>query len=235
MEAEPVSELFQVPPPEVIRRTAEEVIRRPDYDLTASSGDYGSLIERMLKLLRKLLRPFTEAFDALHAASPFLAWLLFVVLLLVLVALVVHIAYTFKTALQGRRALARPPEVEDRAATLPATWEEKARAAAAEGDYLGAIRHLFRACLLRLEAARKGTFRRGATNREYLRRFAETAAVEPLRLFVDTIDRWYGGGRSSREDYELCVEAHSAVGRTARELAVTDKLRLARVQLDRDA
>ncbi len=220
MEAEPVSALFDFPPPGVIRQTAEEVIRRPDYNLGAVHEGYPSIVGRIIDAIRRIMRPLTEAFGALHKASPFLAWLLFLALLVVAVALIVHVAYTFKVALQGRRRGPGEIDPEDRAAARPEVWEAQAGEAARLGDYISAVRYLFRACLLRLEAARRSTFRLGATNREYLRRFADTAAFEPLGLFVETIDtKWYGGGTSTCDDYERCVEAHSEVGRVAGDLA----------------
>ena len=219
MEAEPFPAPFEIPPPGVIRRTAQEVIQRPDYDLDAVHRDYTSLIERIVKAIGSLLRPFQEAFRALYVASPLLAWLFVVALLFIAVALIVHIAYTFGLALQGRRRARGALELEDEAAARPDVWEARAGEAAALGDFMNAVRCLFRACLLRLEAACGGNLRRGATNREYLRRFGDTAASEPLQLFVETIDtKWYGGGTSTRDDYERCLGAHSAVARAARDM-----------------
>jgi len=224
MEAEPFPSPFEIPPPGVIRRTAQEVIQRPDYNLDAVHRDYTSLIERILKAIADLLRPFQDAFRALYVASPFLAWAVFGSLLLIAVALIVHIAYTFRLALQGRRHARGTLELEDEAAARPDVWEGKAGEAAALGDFISAVRCLFRACLLRLEAARGGNLKRGATNREYLRRFGDTAASEPLHLFVETIDtKWYGGGTSTRDDYERCIGAHSAVARAARDMTDAER------------
>ncbi|MHC4504390.1 MAG: DUF4129 domain-containing protein [Planctomycetota bacterium] len=219
MEAEPFPAPLEIPSPDVIRRTAEEVIQRPDYNLDAVYRDYTPLIERIVKAIATFLRPFRRAFEALYLASPLLAWLFIVALLFIAVALIVHIAYTFGLALQGRRRARGSLELEDETAARPELWEGKAGEAAALGDFIRAVRCLFRACLLRLEAARGGNFRRGATNREYLRRFGDTAASEPLHLFVETIDtKWYGGGTSTRDDYERCLGAHSAVARAARDM-----------------
>jgi hypothetical protein len=219
MEAEPVSAPFDLPSPDAIRETAAEVIGRPDYNLGAVHEGFTSIIQRIVNVIGRLLRPFQKAFEALHVASPFLAWLLLVALVVILVGLIVHVAYTFRVALQGRKRSLGGIEPEDRDDMRPVVWEARAVEAARSGDYVGAVRFLFRACLLRLEIARGGVFRRGATNREYLRRFGDTAAREPLRLFVETIDaKWYGGGTSTRDDYERCAGAHSAIGRVARDL-----------------
>ena len=95
---------------------------------------------------------------------------------------------------------------------VPETWERRAQEAFMNQEYIAAVRYLFRACLLRLERANKHRIRRGATNREYLRRYRETAAFEPLSRFVEVIDtKWYGGGSCVLEDYQDCAQAHSTI------------------------
>lgn len=158
----------------------------------------------------------------LHAISPVLAWLFVVLLVVILVALVVHIIYTFKQAL-GRRRNAGLERARDAAPLDPAVLEGRAREAASAGDYIGAVRHLFRACLIRLQRAERRPLRRGTTNRELLRRYQTSSIAEALRTFVETIDRkWYGGEVCTSSDYEQCAQAHDQIRRSAGELAHAD-------------
>lgn len=103
-------------------------------------------------------------------------------------------------------------EAEDASASLPETWEKRANEALESGDYLDAVRSILTATLLRLEQARMGKLRRGATNREYLRRYRTSPVFLPLREIVEITDsRWYGGVDCTRADVEACLEAHQQV------------------------
>jgi hypothetical protein len=88
----------------------------------------------------------------------------------------------------------------------------------ARGDYIAAVRLLFRACLLRLESAEKRAARAGVTNREHLRQHQDSPVFEPLRVFVDIIDtKWYGRGDCGRDDYEACIAAHARIHQFAKD------------------
>jgi hypothetical protein len=219
MPEQTVATPFVLPQADEIRRTAAEILRNPRYDLDESAYESPLLawiMEQLLSALGLLIR----AFNAMNEISPPLALAITGVLVVILVALIVHIVYMFRSALRGRRRLAIDGAIEADPKRLPETWEDNAREALAARDYIGAIRALFRAGLLRLEQARQGTFRLGRTNREYLRAFADTPAAKPLLLFVQTIDaKWYGGGRCSPEDYSLCEQAYSAIEATAGRMA----------------
>ena len=207
-----------LPEAETLRRVAEEVISRPDYNLEAQPGSGRVLLDLILDFISWLLSPFRALFDALSAISPVLDWAVIILVFLVVFALIAHIIYSIKMALQGRR-----PSLPFGAGTRkelvdPTVLEQMADEAFGNGDYIGAIRHLFRACLLRLEQVEKRTFRRGMTNREHLRRYRSGPISQPLELFVETIDtKWYGQGVCLPEDYERCRSAHQNIRHLARE------------------
>ena len=102
----------------------------------------------------------------------------------------------------------------------PARLEEEAEHTAQQHDYIGAVRLLFRATVLRLEQRAGRTARPGTTNREYLSRYCATNFIDALRQFVDVIDaKWYGHGLCDADDYQRCRQAHalirSAIGTTS--------------------
>jgi hypothetical protein len=211
---------FVLPDPNTIRRIAEEVIQRPDYRLDPVGGSSRTLLDLFFEILLWVLTPFRWLFDALEGTPEWMRWLIVIGLAVLLVALVVHIGYTMVTALTGPRR-ARIVGTEDRRKPPdPATLEQKAEELAVRHDYIGAIRFLFRACLLRLARSEKRAFRPGLTNREYLRRYGGTSMFEGMTLFVETIDsKWYGSGKCVRDDYEACRDAHMQIRRLIREAA----------------
>ncbi len=192
---------------DAIRKLASDVLLQPDYKLQ-STENFARLVEWFFDLFRALFKMF----DALYDFSPYVFYALVAVLVLIAGGLIFHIAYSLRTAMRGRRALKAYEEQGGAAEALPDTWARRARDAFAADDYLPAIRFLLHASLLRLELARKATFRRGATNREYLRRYKNTGAYPPLAELVEITDsRWFGGIDCSRGDVEACFQAHQQI------------------------
>lgn len=206
--------------PETIRRTAEQVLHRPEFQLEPTP-DSGSLFrEWLLRLLEWVLTPFRWLFDAMEGLPDILRWLIVIALFAALVVLVLHIAYTIVQAVAGPARVRGLSAIVRAAPRDPATIERDASEAAARGDFLTAIRLLFAACLLRLEAAEKRIFRPGTTNREHLKRHRKTPVFEPLKVFVDTIEtRWYGEGECGPDDFEACRAAHARIRDLAQEHA----------------
>jgi len=127
------------------------------------------------------------------------------------VAILAHLFYTFKAVLSQRTTTVGSARLE-RKEQDPRVLERDAGEAAARGDYITAVRLLFRASLLRLEQQMNRKARPGLTNREWLRRYQHSTVHGALRLFVDTIDvKWYGGGSCSAADYEGCMQAHAVI------------------------
>lgn len=209
-----------LPPPEVIRQTASEIVGRPAYELESVGPDVTSVFGSIFRFLGRILSPIGRLFEGLIDINPLFGWAVIIVLLLIAIALIVHIVLMFARAVRVRRRRFEGVLAAERAAeSLPETWELRAREAFSQRDYIRAIRYLFRAGLLRLEAAQERSYRHGATNREYLRRFRDTPAGEPMRLFVDVIDcKWYGGESCLAEDYRQCADAHARICRVAGEM-----------------
>jgi len=197
--------------PATIRRTAEEVVQRPEFQLERSAGHGFSLLDILLRFLARVLGPIFRFFAAVWDVSPILAVLFIIVLTILLIALLWHIFYTFKTVLTDRARNANIDELQ-RAAPDPRAFEQQAAEAARSRDYITAIRLLFRASLLRLEQSESRKARPGLTNREWLRRYQHSAVHEALQRFVDLIDvKWYGGASCSAADYETCLQAHTLI------------------------
>jgi len=211
MEAELEPRLVPLPAPETIQRTAEEVLKRPDYQLEGSAYDMTPLVRQVHRAISSVL----DFFRHLHDLSPILYWLVLLFLLLLLAALITHIVLTFRAALRPRPPSApRGPAGE--ADETPEDWERQGRAAAQSGAYLAALRFLFRAGVLRLSRARGKAIARGATNGEILRLYRGTAAHGPLAELIGILHaKWYGGGVCEPGDYETGARAHAALRRAA--------------------
>jgi len=195
-----------LPEPDVIRRTADEVIRRPEFQLTPVR-DFSPIWEWLWRLIEPILGFFGRLWDI----SPALAVVFVVVLVIVLVALVAHIMYAFARAISGGKGLAGIGPL-GRRRTDPSQLESDADEAARRGDFIQAVRLLFRAALVRLEHRQNREPRPGITNREYLRRYRDSAVFEALRQFVDVIDaKWYGYGTCDAADYDRCRQAHALI------------------------
>jgi hypothetical protein len=209
-----------LPDPETIRRTAEQVLRRPAYQLEPQPDSGATLLEWLYRVLRWILRPFRWLLDALEGLPDWLRWPIAIGLVALLILLVFHIAYTIVRAVSGpRRKSSLTADVRSRPRD-PAVLERQAAEAVSRGDFITAVRLLFVSCLLRLEKVEKRVFRAGTTNREHLRRHRDSPVFEPLKLFVEIIEtRWYGQGVCGREDFEACQAAHARIRDYAQESA----------------
>lgn len=208
-----------LPPPEIIRQKAEEILSRPEYKLESAGWDFTPIAQWSLDILRKILSPIASAINGIFEISPWLGWLTIVLLLTITALLIAHIIYSIAKAMREKKKLEPALESGYEPEQVPETWERRAQEAFANQEYLAAVRYLFRACLLRLELANKRRIRCGATNREYLRRYRDTPAFEPLSRFVEVIDtKWYGGGSCLLEDYQDCAQAHCTVCRFAQKV-----------------
>jgi hypothetical protein len=214
----PMPAASPLPDPETIRRTAEQVLRRPDYQLNPQPDSGPALLELLDHFLRWILTPFQWLLDALAGLPGWLRWPVALGLVAILILLVCHIGYTIVGAVRG------PPQKRGVAAALPRTsrdpaaLEHQAAEAVSRRDFLTAVRLLFAACLLRLELAEKRPLLAGTTNREHLRRHRDSPVFEPLKLFVEIIEtRWYGRETCGLEDFEACRAAHARIRDFAQE------------------
>ena len=149
---------------------------------------------------------------ALPGLPALLRWSIVGGLFVVMVLLVVHIGITITRAMRGpvRNKLVTAAEAVTQ--LDPKHFESRAELAAQRGEWVDAMRFLFRASLLRLETREKRRFRVGTTNREHLRRYRGTPLFAPIQALVDLIDRkWYRGEDSSAADFESCRKAHAEI------------------------
>ena len=194
-----------MPDPETIRRTAQEVVRRPEFQLRPVHDS-----RFLWDLLWRILRPILHFFAGLWDISPVLAWAVIIGLTVVAIALIVHIAFMFRTAL-ARRTQFGDSLGRDSRKTDPIELERRAEDAAVREDFITAVRLLFRAACLRIAHTEKRVAP-GTTNREYLRRYSKSEYAGALQQFVDVIDaKWYGLGLCSAGDFQSCRRAHAAI------------------------
>lgn len=196
------------PEPELIRQTAAQVLAEGDYALSLYEPPYYDYVRSLADFFERLLRPISRFLGELHNLSPVAYYLVIIIMALALLLLLAHAYYSLRTAVARRKFAAYVP-VADTSRKEPAYWESLAQQAAGNGDFITALRRLFMAGLLRLEG---GKLRKAATNREYLRRYRQSKARQPLEAFVRLIDyKWYGGRECLREDWEEGQNAYRAI------------------------
>src|SRR4051794_20367189 len=99
----------RLPDPESIRRAAQEVVSRPEFQIRPTSNG-----RALWDIAWRLLRPIICFFSGLWDISPALAWVVMIGLTVLAVLLVGHIVYTFKHALARRTRMADPLSLESR-------------------------------------------------------------------------------------------------------------------------
>jgi hypothetical protein len=199
-----------LPPPDVIRQTAAEVVSRKYFDLGEKTLSDSPPI--WWTILRWLLKPFEWLFVSMEGWPDFVRWIVVILCFVLLIALIGHIVYSFVMAIRGPAARRRGSYTPAHVEIDPTTLEQDAERAGKGGDYIGAIRLLFRAALRRIEVAEKKKLRPGFTNRELLRRYRSTPLFGSLERFVETIDqKWYGGGTCLEEDFVTCRSEHERI------------------------
>ena len=206
------------PTPEEFAAVVEEVLRDPEYRLDVSDESLkaaGYVSGGLEWLNENVLRPFLKSASELMETSPVMWWTAVLIAAGALLLILAEAAWSVWVAVRRRRAgagweedgAAPPPDAE--------RCEAEAERAAAAGDYLTALRRLLQGAMLRLD---RGEMRRAATNRQYLRRFANTAAGAPLGRLVGLVDaKWYGrepcepgewdAARAAAKEVRLFVDA----------------------------
>jgi hypothetical protein len=201
-----------LPPPDAIRQTANEVVSRPYYDLGAGPPrDWTPpwWLELLQSIIEWIVEPFRWLFDSLEGLPDAVRWLIVILAALLAAALIGHILYSLITAVRGPSSRKLGAYQSSHRLVDPSELEQEAERAGARGDYIGAIRLLFRAALRRIELAENRNFLPGFTNRELLRRYQATPLGEPIRRLVDVIDtKWYGDSRCEPADYSACRNEH---------------------------
>jgi hypothetical protein len=196
--------------PETIRRMAAEVVSRPEYQLDQGLDDESQGL--WLTILSWILKPIVWIFQSLHGLPPVLQIFVVVILVVILVALIAHIIWTFVNAVRRSR-IDQSSVLSDRERSVdPRHLERSAELAATAGQYVEAVRFLFKAALVRIEQSEKKKLRVGITNRELLRRYQKSPLSAPLAQITDLIDRkWYGTESCESTDYEVCQSQHVSI------------------------
>ncbi len=199
------------PPPERIRELAGEVLARPYYRLDTDRPEPPSWLGDFFRTIIDWLEPVAEAIGGLFAVSEVVGWIVIILLFALMLGLIAHIIYSFLSL--GRRIERGAVLPRDAEKVLdPEVWEQRAQAAIAAGDPLGAVRALLRASMLRLDRASRRPMRRGATNREWLGRFRSSPVHDPLRVLASTVEaKWYGHEPCTVDDYASCAAAHARI------------------------
>ncbi|HIK94747.1 MAG TPA: hypothetical protein EYG03_22610 [Planctomycetes bacterium] len=196
--------------PETIRQKAAEVVSRPDYQLDLGLDDETQGL--WLTVLSWILKPIVWIYESLHGLPPVLQIIVVVILVVILVALTAHMIWSFVNAIKGSK-LGQLAGVQNRERHVdPRHLERSAELAAADGQYVEAVRFLFKAALVRIEQSEKKKLRVGITNRELLRRYQKSPLSGPLAQITDLIDRkWYGTESCEFTDYEVCQSQHVSI------------------------
>ncbi|MBI4559743.1 MAG: hypothetical protein HY706_19305 [Candidatus Hydrogenedentes bacterium] len=190
------------PTPDQIKQATQQVLSQRMYQLD-DTRYYRFDLSWLRELIVRLLRP---VFQAIGVASPSVFWTIVGVLMVVLIALLVHMVYSFYIALRPRA----PAVVTLETTPTPdsATLAAEAQALADVGNYADACRRLFYAALAELEAKRKGRFMSGLTNTEYLHTFRTPWVLENLKTIVDLLNlKWYRDMTFEVNDYAQCAAA----------------------------
>jgi hypothetical protein len=205
-----------LPDPQVVRQTARDVLARPEYQLDPPT-DFGDVIAEFVAAMRRFRDLIQRWFGWLYDMSPVLAVLVVVAMIVSVGLLLGHIGWTLVAVARGdRRGLVALADLSRRKVD-PAELAREADDAGARGNYILAVRLLYRACLARLEQTEDKPFRPGATNREHLNRYRATPLHEWLARLVTIIDlKWYGSEPCLASDFAECRDAYERITLLAR-------------------
>lgn len=188
------------------------MLERPEFQVESAPPGGEQLLLFLEWLIRTLFSPFVWLFNAMEGLPDPLRWLIVIALFILLIALIGHIFYTVFSALRAPLRKTTLVDVVAKSEVSPAEFEKLADEAAADRDYIGAVRCLFRAALATLQQREQRKLRPGVTNREILSRLKDARLVEAMRLFVETIDAgWYGRQPCGEGEYRRCRDAYRLI------------------------
>ncbi|MGH9405445.1 MAG: DUF4129 domain-containing protein [Terriglobia bacterium] len=189
-----------------------QILAEPDLRAASQTHRTGQVAAAINAAIRRFFRRILAGFESHPAVSDVLASIIGGLLVLAMIALLI-------------RSLARPLKYRELGltapASVPATWQESARAAlraAGEGDFRNAIRLCYDASILRLEQAGIWQVLPDRTHREYLSLIPPAAAERAafLHIATDFENVWYGGRPATDKDFRSIVRELELLGCTFR-------------------
>lgn len=203
---------MELPAPEKIRETAQQVLQSTDYRLEQTEDAFAPFWERLIDFFLWLVSLLFRLADMMSGLPLFFRWVIIITLVTLLVLIVGHIIYTVLTLARPVKLSAAKLDLDRRRSINPTELEQAAEQLSAQGRHIEAVRLLLKAALIRIETAFERPFRQGTTNREYLWKYRQLPVLEPVRLLVDQIDRcWYGEEPFSQEEFSHSRAAHASV------------------------
>ncbi len=203
-------------PNAVIKRVLADPAYRNAHATTAEKPHeslLGIIWDWIADHLRPLLHPIGKALGATQGAGTLVGYILIALAILALVFAVFRLAIAFArpaTPRGGREAESTALDAD----RSPPEWRALARAAAARGDYAGAIAALFGAALAELDARALVAFDATRTPGEY-RRLVRRARAQASAPFDDLAERFvralYAPERPQPSDYEAAERALAAL------------------------
>lgn len=202
-----------LPDDETLQRALETVFGQPAFqrELERADGRSLSIWQVLLHRLLRLWERLDEWLSELHGSAPALYWLLFAALVALLLALVAHIAWTFRRAFAVDLPARDEPDAAHEKVQRYRELRQQANLLVGQGAWREAARLLLLALLALIEERKVLHLARGWTNREILQRLrlppAESAALGVFRARVE--GAWYGGHaleRAQLTELEACVD-----------------------------
>jgi hypothetical protein len=196
------------PPVTQLRQDLHAILDQPEY----KQGDGSWLYSYLYRLWHAFQTWYDEHvarhFERLHEVSPILYWTLVAVVAGAIIVLLYHIILTLRSAFgtaPPNRATANgtPGEILE---TDPGALLKEADAAAANGDFEQALRHLYLALICNLDRHDLLRYDRSRTNYEYLREVrGQEAVAGPLAALTAQAEAvWYGEQPAGLTYYTRC-------------------------------
>lgn len=184
--------------PAEVEAVVEEVFKNPELRRGLDSAHSGAraLFRQFIDWLWGWLWRILGYLDELRAASPFIFWCIFAVLILVLLALLVHIGWTISMAFRRRPGGAQDPDSRENGDRVRRfrDLQLEARELASRGRLRDAIHLLLLALVALVEERRVLRVALGWTNRETFARLRlRPELAGSLAQFERDVERvWYG-------------------------------------------
>lgn len=178
------------PPVPVIREQVADILSQPEYQQPDPTW-LMRLLERVGELVGRLIQWLLSPVRGVPSLAPVFRWLTAGLLFLVLLALLYHILITIQSAFGRPRTARRAGKAPALLLASPATLRRQAAHLASQGDFAGALRVLYHACVRHLDQRGYLYYHPATTNGEYLWQVYEhpelTASLQPISRAMDRL------------------------------------------------